>query len=128
MRTTLPVGDYGCLYSDGFAPPVAFERKSIVDLFSTLTSGHDRFKREIAKAKELNIKLILIVEGSLGKILKGSPYSTIEGIKIFRILLSLWIKYDLSFILCKDREECSQFITEYFLAIGRLKGKKKIES
>ena len=124
VKTTLPVGDYSVQYADGFSPLIFFERKSIEDLFSTLTSGHERFKREIEKAKSLNIKLILIIEGHLSKILKGSSHSTVEGIKIFRILLSLWIKHNLSFVLCKDREECSQFITEYFFAIGRLKGKK----
>jgi len=126
-RLTCPVGDYMATYADGYTPPIAFERKSISDLFGTLTHGHDRFKREIARAKEFDIKLILIIEGSLSKVLKGVDESQVNGLTIVRQLMTMWIKHGLTPVFCKDREEMSTFITEYFCSIGRLKGHKPKE-
>jgi ERCC4-type nuclease len=123
-HTTLKVGDYGCRYIDGYIPPVFFERKSIPDLFNTLTNGHERFKREIERAKELDYKLILVIEGTFSKVMNGYERSQVSGLTIIKQLFMLWIKYGLEFHLLKDRVEMSHFIQEYFLAIGRLKGKK----
>ena len=43
----LNVGDYCICFHDGHIPSVVFERKSVGDLFGTLTGGYDRFKKEI---------------------------------------------------------------------------------
>ena len=124
-RVTLKVGDYCCEYTDGFRPPVIFERKSIGDLFGTLGKGHKRFKREIEKSNVLSVKLILIIEGSFTHLLKGYKHSRLQGITVIRKLFTLWIKYGLCFVLVKDRKEMSQYITEYYCSIGRIKGKRK---
>ena len=58
----LEVGDYGLRLDDGTLAPVVFERKSKADLWGTLTKGYERFKREIKRAKDDNVKLILITE------------------------------------------------------------------
>lgn len=115
----LEVGDYCCLYTDGTIPNIIFERKSIGDLFGTMGNGYDRFKREIIRAKELNIKLIIIIEASLSKVLKGYEPSQLKGISIVKKLFTLWVRYDLTPVFVKDREEASKFITEYYLALGR---------
>ena len=57
--------------------------------------------------------------------LNGVPQSMVDGLTIIRQMLTLWIKYDLMPVFCKDREEMSRFICEYYCAIGRIKGKKK---
>ena len=124
----LEVGDYCCLYKDGSVPNIIFERKSIGDLFGTLGGGYERFKREIIRAKELNIKLILIIEGSLSKVLKGYDRSQLSGISIIKKLFTLWVRYDLLPVFAKDRDECSRFIIEYYLAIGRNTNFNKIDS
>ena len=129
----LPVGDYGCEFERGYEVPCIFERKSIPDLFSTLTSGHDRFIREIEKAKKLGIKLILIIEGSISTVSWGTVYSKMPGRTILRIIFMLWIKYDLMPVFCSDRNDMSNFIYEYYCAIGRkaqadLKEKRKKKS
>ena len=125
MRMKLEVGDYGCQYEDGYVAPVVFERKSIPDLFGTLGKGHDRFDREIARAKDMDIKLILIIEGTLTKVLKGYEHSTISGISIAMTVFSLWLRYGLTPVWCKDRIEMQIFIYNYFAALGRMKGRKK---
>jgi len=125
INTKLIIGDYSCILENGVIIPYYFERKSMSDLFGTMGKGYKRFKKEMIRAQENNIKLILIIEGSLLKVLKGSPHSTIEGIIIVKKLFTLWIRYGLISIFCKDREEMSEFIIQYFMAYGREKIRKR---
>ena len=60
----VPFGDYWCEFEGGQEMPICWERKSIPDLFGTLTSGMERFKREIARANENNFKMIIAIEGT----------------------------------------------------------------
>jgi len=115
----LPVGDYGCEFERGYQVPAIFERKSIPDLFSTLTQGHERFDREITRAKDLGIKLILAIEGSIAQVSWGTPYSQMKGSSILKIVFTLWVKHDLMPVFCADRNDMSNFIYEYYCAIGR---------
>lgn len=124
----LDVGDYCICFSDGSIPAVIFERKSIGDLFGTLTGDYDRFKLEVMRAKESGITLFLIVEGSLSKVLKGfkhidprSPRERIHisGLRIVRTLFSLYVRYGVIPVFCKDREEMQNYIVEYYLALWR---------
>ena len=123
----LDVGDYGAMYEDGYVAPVFFERKSIGDLFGTMGNGYARFKRELERAKELDVRLILIIEGTLSKVLLGAKHSTIEGVSVVRKLMTLWVKYGLTPVFCRDRVEMGRFMYEYFCSIGRIKRKKRNE-
>ena len=108
-------------FTDGTIPSVTFERKGLSDLISTLTKGHARFKKELARADKSGTKIILIVEGTLTKVLKGTKYSKYPGIQAVRTMMTLWLKYGLVPVFCKDRKEMATYIAEYFSAIGRLK-------
>lgn len=99
--------------------PVCFERKSIGDLFGTLTNGHERFRKELDRAKENNFKIILIVEGTLSEVLAGYKHSSVKGSSILKTMFTLWMKYDLTPVFCPNRSEMKRFITETFEAIGR---------
>ena len=120
-RETLPVGDYACRYLDGSTAPIYFERKSLPDLFSTMTQGHRRFKQEVQRAKALRVVLILIIEGSLSKVYEGVPYSRLSGESCVQKLYTLWLKYDLMPVFCTSRAEMMAFIKETFEAVGRMK-------
>ena len=115
----LDVGDYGCQFADGYIPPVYFERKGLSDLFGTLGKGYKRFKKEILRAKENKFTMIIIIEGTLSKVLSGYERSTIGGISIIRQLFTLWIKYGIHPVFCKDKFEMSNYIAEFYCAIGR---------
>jgi ERCC4-type nuclease len=115
----LEVGDYGCILKDEYEIPVYFERKSISDLFSTLSSGYTRFKKEIIRAKENKLLLVIIIEGSLSKIIKGIDECQRSGDEICQQLFTLLIRYQIPFVCCKDREEMARWITEFYLAYGR---------
>lgn len=118
-KVKLDVGDYGCQFADGYIPPVFYERKSIGDLFGTLGQGYGRFKNEIIRARENGYTLIIIIEGGLLKVLKGYKHSTIEGITIVRKLFTLWVKYGILPVFCKDREEMSEYIMQFYISIGK---------
>ena len=81
--------------------------------------GYKRFRKELERAKSKDIKLILIIEGSLSKVLKGYSHSSIKGITVVKKLFTLWIKYDIVPVFCKNREEMSTYICEFYSAIGR---------
>ena len=115
----LDVGDYCVKFKNGYIPNVRFERKSIGDLVGTLTSGHERFDKEIERSKNFDVRLIIIIEGTLTKVLKGFEHSKVEGDTIVKILFSLWERYNVMPVFCKDREECSRYIIEFYAAIGR---------
>jgi ERCC4-type nuclease len=64
-------GDYGFRFADGTLSCVEFERKSVGDLYGSLTSGHDRFHRKISRAQDKGIRLVLLVENSMSKVQEG---------------------------------------------------------
>jgi len=119
IHRKLEVGDYGCQYENEEIPPIFFERKSCSDLFGTLSAGYKRFKKEILRAKENKAILVIIIEGTLTKILKGIDESQRSGDEVTQQLFTLLIRYKLPFIFCKDREEMARWITEFYLAYGR---------
>lgn len=124
-RIKLDVGDYGVEFTDGYKPPIFFERKSMGDLFGTLGKGYKRFKKEIMRSQEAKCSLILIVEGSLSKVMKGYSHSTIEGLSIVRKLFTLYVKYGVRPVFCKSREEMSLYIYNMFYALGVQHVRKK---
>lgn len=116
---TLPVGDYACEFLDHTRPPIIFERKSLNDLFGTMTKGHVRFKKELTKAADLKIKLILIVEGSLSAVLQGVEHSAYAGSSCIQKLFTLFLKYDLMPVFCLNRQEMVEYIKAFYAAVGR---------
>jgi ERCC4-type nuclease len=119
IRRKLEVGDYGCQLEDGHETPIYFERKSVSDLFGTLSSGYKRFKKEILRAKENKLLLIIIIECSLTRIIKGIDESQRTGDEVVQQLFTIMCRYQVPFICCKDRFEMSRYITEFYLAYGR---------
>jgi len=124
-RKTLKVGDYMVRYKNGYIPPISFERKRKGEIFQTLGKNYKRFKREIELAKELNIRLIIIIEATMTSVLKGYEKSDLSGISIIRKLMTLWIKHNVYPVFCKDKDEMGLYIYEFFSSIGRLTMKGK---
>lgn len=131
VRETLNIGDYAVRFTDGTVPPVRFERKSLCDLFGTLSQGYKRFKKEIIRAREEGILLVIIIEENYSKVLKGHKYSKRNGEELAAQLWTLMIKHGVPFVCCKNREEMSRYITDCFVCLGKrhvkLKKEKKLE-
>lgn len=124
-REKLDVGDYGVEFNDGHIPPVFFERKSLEDLVGSLSKGYKRFRKEIIRAKESNVLLVILIECSITKVLKGIEQSQRSGDEILQQLFTITIRHKVPFFCLNNREEMSRFITEAYLAIGRDRLRKK---
>ena len=115
----LDVGDYGCEFKDGYRPPIYFDRKSIGDLYGTMGKGYPRFKKCIIRARDTGKTLFIITEGTLGKVGSGYSRSQIKGSSMLLKLFTLWVRYGVQTIFCKDRKEMANYITQFYLACGR---------
>ena len=118
-KSTLPVGDYCAKFKDAHQPQIFFERKSLPDLFGTMGKGYKRFRKEIMRSKDNKSELIIIIEGTVTDILRGTKYSQVDGLKILRTILSVWDKYKVISVFCRDRKEMATFIAEYYCAYAR---------
>lgn len=118
-RVALSVGDYMAEFEDGYRPSFSFERKSIGDLFGTMTAGYERFKKEMQRAKEARIKLFLIVEAGLSDVYSGYEHSSWDGESMVKKIYTLRLRYDLETIFCQSRWESKKHIAEFFEAVGR---------
>lgn len=114
----LNIGDYAVEFSDGFVPPIRFERKSIGDLFGTMSKGYSRFKKELVRAQKNDVFVIIIVECVLNTILKGIKHSARDGGSVVKQLFTLMIRHHVPFVCCKNRKEMSEYITRFFIAVG----------
>jgi hypothetical protein len=119
----LKVGDYALSDSD-VTCNCYVERKSLSDFISTLSvKNYDRFEREIQRAEEEGIYLIVLVEDSLNNALsfKYLPYISkkirVTPEFIFRNVRTLIQKYPhIQFLFVKDREESSRVIKKIFFS------------
>ena len=112
-------GDYQAMLENGTPVPIAFERKSAQDLFSTLTHGVDRFKREVERDNKHKFQLYLIIENSLSEILSGVGYSKVEPDSLVKTIFTFKVKYGIEPIFCNNRNEMKRYILETFEAFGR---------
>ena len=110
----LHVGDYGASFKDGHIHEVVFERKSISDLFGTLTFGYDRFRREITRAEKAKTRLIIAVEGSKEKVLKGHTFSKREPSSIITQLETIERKYGVQTLFLGNRPAMANHIHDVF--------------
>lgn len=113
--TKLFIGDY----QDYGNPFLIIDRKqSIQELAANCTRDHDRFKRELERAKAVGAKLVMLVEQNRYKdrdkwihvkgiediMLWSSPHTTIVGEKVYRVLRAWRSKYDIDIQFCDKRQ------------------------
>lgn len=114
IRKKLDTGDYSI---EGYENKIAIERKSLSDLYGSLTSGHKRFARELERSKKLDYFTILI-DGSLtscaNKEFKGSEHTKTKASTIIKILFTLHTKHGINFVFCNGRYESRRYIKALF--------------
>lgn len=115
VKGMLKVGDYAVMFGDDVFP-VHFERKSLNDLYGTLSQGYTRFRKEIDRAKEMNVRLIIIVEGSLTRVLHGVGYSQRTPESIVYQIFTIYARHGVETVFCNNRDEVAEYITQFFLA------------
>lgn len=103
-RTALKVGDYTTV---SLLNKFHIERKSLVDLYGTITKGHYRFKREIIRARFSDIELVVVVEGTKkdfkDKNFYGGEDRNIEGSTLIKIVETIERRHKVKFHWCKSR-------------------------
>ena len=112
--TKLLFGDY----MDFNRPHIVIDRKqTIAELAKNCTTEHDRFRRELEKAKRAGAALVILVEQNRYKsggrwihvddisdlLLWENKYTTIRGEKIFRVLRSWQSRYPIRVEFCDKR-------------------------
>ena len=119
-------------YMDWNRPQIVVDRKqNIAELAKNCTSEHERFRREMEKAKKAGATLVILVEqnrykdrdewvqvnGIADLIRWSNPHTMVRGEKVYRVLASWTAKYPLSVIFC-DKRSTGRIITE-ILYTGR---------
>ena len=114
----LYVGDYMSLDN----PRLIIDRKqNLGELCQNVCQGHERFVKELKKAKEAGIQLVILCEHG-GRIksmedvekwvnprLKTSPMA-VSGERLHRILRKLNLKYDVRYEFCKKSDTGKRII------------------
>ena len=87
---TLTSGDYSI---EGFEDRLACERKSLPDLFQTLSHGRDRFERELARLNLMDFAAV-VVEADWAAILQpNATYSAMRPKSIVRSVIAFQQRY-----------------------------------
>lgn len=113
----LIVGDY---QADGdFFVNLSVERKSLYDFAGTLTKGLERFEKEIQRANQLGIYLVVVVESSFIDSLEYSPKNSfsqrIGGAYLFNKVRKLMTDYNnIQFVFAKNRQRSMGLIEKIF--------------
>ena len=113
-RTKLLFGDY----MDYSNPNLVIDRKqTIQELAQNCTRDHERFRRELERAKKTGSRLVILVEQNRYKdrdewvkvetirdlLLWESPHTMVRGEKVYRVLASWCAKYPLTVMFCDKR-------------------------
>jgi len=103
IESKLEYGDYSLHPSN----KLAIERKSLSDLYGTLSGGRERFEREIQKAKKMEGYIVVVVESTLNNMMyQKQKFGKASGEFIAHNMRQLIRKYDnLQFVFCDGREE-----------------------
>jgi hypothetical protein len=103
IESKLEYGDYSIHPNN----KLAVERKSLSDLYGTLSGGKERFEREIEKAKKLEGYIVVVVESTLNNMMyQKQKFGKASGEFIAHNMRQLLRKYDnLQFVFCDGREE-----------------------
>lgn len=114
-RKGLPVADYGCSFKDNHLHNVLFERKSCNDLYGSLTQGYERFKRMFLKAADKGLTVIICIEGTKDKVLKGVSHSARDPESIIKQLETIRTKYNVEHIFFPSRIAMQNYIVDYYV-------------
>lgn len=111
----LKFGDYGCELKDGYIIPTVFERKNCSDLFSSLSKGYSRFRKCFERANKAGFKMVICIEGTKERILKGCSHSQRNGCSIVLQLETIKERYGVDHKYFATRELMSEFIETFYL-------------
>lgn len=116
IREKLDVGDYTTTSLKGI---LHIERKSPGDLYGSIIQGHDRFRKEMMRAKASKVKLVIMVECPHHTFVKkewnvNARKLLTPGKTLAKILETIESKYDIEIIWCNDRQDMRRKLMKMF--------------
>lgn len=113
IKHHLIVGDYSTMK---LRHTFAIERKSLQDLYGTITSGHVRFRTEHIRANVYQIRIALYIEGTrknfAAKNFPGGNRRNCSGETLLKIIDTIAKKWPLEVIWCNSRADCKRKIQD----------------
>lgn len=115
IESKLEYGDYSLLPNKG----VSVERKSLGDLYGTLSGGLERFGREVERAKKVDGYLVVVVEATINNVLyQKRKFGKCSGEFIMHNMRKILRTYDnIQFVFCDGRKDAQQK-TVHILELG----------
>jgi ERCC4-type nuclease len=108
---SLVTGDYSLAGLEGRA---AVERKELSDLLGCLTTGRDRFERELARGRGLDLFLV-VVESSWADLASGNFRSKMQPHAACQSVLTMQGRHRVPFMFCGSRA-AAEYVTFWTLA------------
>lgn len=99
QESGLSTGDYSLL---GLADRVAIERKSVPDLVGCLTAGRDRFERELARGRGMDL-FAVVVEAPFTALAQGDYRSRMQPHAACQSLIAFQVRYGTPFLWASSR-------------------------
>ncbi|MBC8427019.1 MAG: ERCC4 domain-containing protein [Desulfobacterales bacterium] len=119
-KATLKTGDYSLKGAEGL---VAIERKTLDDLIGCLTTGRERFERELYRGQALEY-FAVVVEASLSAIANGQYRSKMLPKSAIQSLLAFSVRYNLPVFFAENREYGTRITESLLLKYAREIDKK----
>ena len=115
IRGTLPTGDYTLR---GLEDQLCVERKSLSDLIGCMTSGRERFEREMQRMLAFPQRVV-VIESSFSEMARGEYRSQLPGTTALNTLASWTGRFSLPFIFTDDRDNSAQYVTHFLIAAAK---------
>ena len=112
---TLTTGDYSL---KGASHLIAIERKTIDDLIGCLTTGRDRFERELHRGRALDY-FAIVIETTLADLSNGRYRSEMKPRAAIQSLLTFSIRYSLPIFFVENRRYGARVTESLLLKYAR---------
>jgi len=99
VRAALPAGDYSL---PGFEDEISIERKSLDDLVNCLCHDRERFERELAKLRTLQV-VAVVVEAPWAALASGHYRSRMHPNAALETVSAFMVRYRVPFLFVENR-------------------------
>lgn len=118
VRDKLDAGDYSIR---GFESQIAVERKSIPDLYQSMTQGRDRFTVALRKFEGLFWRG-LVVEGTEDEVMNPcESFSSIHPNSVSGGLTAIAVRYNLHIYFAINKKAAEKWILDRFIKFYKIK-------
>ena len=114
-KGTLSTGDYSLVGGEHL---ISIERKTVDDLIGCLTSGRERFERELYRAQALDY-FALVIESTLSDLSNGRYRSLMKPKAAIQSILTFSVRYGLPVFFVENRRYGARITESLLLKYAR---------